>query len=194
LLIHRVISTWGAKMSENDMNNEILERIEKKAHDYEYKYHGCGQCVLQPLLEELDLPGGSTVLKTAGYTGAGIARMQNMCGALMAGVMAMGLVSGREKIEDPVFSGRIDEDSGLPMTLVIVRRFYQKFVDKYGSWICREIQESLLGRSFNLARPEEYEEFERAGGYNTCSKVVGTCARMAGEMILKMRQEMLEKE
>lgn len=88
----------------NDMDSNILDRIEKKASEYEYRYHGCGQCVLQALMEELNLPGGSTVLKTAGFNGAGIARMQHMCGALMAGIMAMwGLLPDAKISKTPSF-------------------------------------------------------------------------------------------
>ena len=119
--------------------------------------------------------------------------MQHMCGALMAGIIAMGLVAGRDKIEEPVFSGDIDQDSGLPRVLVIVRGFYQRFVGEYGSWICREVQENLLDRNYNLADPDEYKEFGNSGGYDVCSKVVGNCARLAGETILELRRE-LEKE
>jgi hypothetical protein len=47
-----------------------------------------------------------------------------------------------------------------------------------------------LGKSYNLAKPEEYKEFEKAGGYDTCSKVVGKCARLAAKTIFEMRYEM----
>jgi C_GCAxxG_C_C family probable redox protein len=174
------------------MDSDVLERIEKKAAQYEYNHHGCGQCVLLSLLEELDLPREPSILKAAGFTGAGIARMQDMCGALMAGMMAIGIVAGRGDIHDPVFSGPVEESSGLPKVLVIARRFYSRFVHQYGSWVCREIQENQMGRTYDLAIPEEYAKFEKAGGYEVCSRVAGTCARMAGETILELKRELGE--
>lgn len=77
-------------------NTELLQRIESQASYYEYHYHGCGQCVLFALQEEFKLPGGIPVFKAAGFTGAGVARTGNVCGALIASIMAMGLVAGRE--------------------------------------------------------------------------------------------------
>ena len=49
--------------------------------------------------EKLGLPNGN-VFKSASALAAGVARGGETCGALTGGVMAIGLLVGREKIED----------------------------------------------------------------------------------------------
>lgn len=40
-------------MQEKKYRDELLNKIEKEAHDYERDFHGCSRCVLKPLQ---DLP------------------------------------------------------------------------------------------------------------------------------------------
>ena len=104
--------------------------------------------------------------------------MGDSCGALTAGIMALGIVCGRENIEN---------FSELQASLAPARRLYRRFQKEFGSGLCRDIQTSRLGRFFNIADAKEYEEFERAGGYRECPKVVGKAARLAAEILLEER-------
>lgn len=175
----------------NDMLNEEinkhLNKIQEQASYYENKYHGCGQSVLLALLQQCELSDHKYVFKAAGFLGAGVARTGNMCGALLGSMIAFGLVAGREDIKAPMFAGPIDGKTQLPMSLAIVREFYSRFVDIFGSSICADIQFTLLGKSYNLASSDEYAEFIHNGGYKACSQVVGVCARMSAETILKLK-------
>ena len=42
-------------MPDNVSKEELLDRIEKEALDYEMDFHGCSRCVLKPLQDNLDL-------------------------------------------------------------------------------------------------------------------------------------------
>ncbi len=181
------------KMAKKDSKEEVLNRVERRAAAYEYEYHGCTQCVLLALQQEFNLPGGSAALKAAGFWAAGTARMGNMCGALTGTMLALGLLAGRERIEDPLYGEEIDETSGQPRRLEFARASFRRFVQEFGSWICRDIQISQFGRSFDLHNPKDNEEFEKASGHETCSKVVGKAARLAAETILEMKAEGLAK-
>ena len=169
------------------MREEILDRVERKAAAYQYEFKGCGQTILLPLQQEFDLPGGSAVLKAATFAAAGTARMGNMCGALLGGILAIGLASGRQYFGDPMYPDPqvLGETSGLPRSLELVRRFYQRFVQELGSWLCRDLQVKMLGRSYDLVNPEEYAEFLIVGS-TKCSELVGKAARLAAETILEM--------
>ena len=172
----------------NKKKNEILDRVEQRAASYQREYTVCGQTVLLALQEELSLPGGSAVIKAAGFTGLGIARMGYVCGALFGGVMAIGLASGRENFNDPIFPEPqvVDDYWQLPNSLLLVREFCQRFVQEFGSWTCRDLQIRLLGRVYELMSIEEEEAFIKVGGDKVCADMVGKTARIAAEVILKM--------
>lgn len=154
---------------------EFLDRVEKTAHDYEAKYHGCSRCVVQALLDHLKLGDGS-VFKASIPLAAGIAMKGETCGALIGGIMILGLALGSDNIEDENWMD----------SLIAGYRLFRRFEKEIGSTSCGEIQQARLGRAFNIADPEDYEEFKKAGGYVECPKVVGKAARLTAQMILEL--------
>jgi len=166
----------------------ILNRVEEKAAAYMRKYSGCGQCALLALQEELALPGGRAVIKSAGFTNLGIAMMGTTCGALLGGIMAMGLACGRENLDDPVYPQpeEVDEEYQLPKSMMLIRGFYHTFIREFGSPSCRDLQVRLFGRSFEVCVMEEEERFQLAGGHLKCVELVGKAARLAAEVILEL--------
>ena len=159
---------------------ELLDRIEKSAHDYEARYRGCSRCVMKSLLEHLKL-GDGAVFRAATPLAAGIAMRGETCGALIAGMMALGLVLASEDIEDE------------PRWMEAMRasyRLWRRFEEEIGDTSCRQIQIVRLGRAYNLADIEEYEEFIKAGACEVCSTVVGKAARLAAQMILEQSEKM----
>ncbi len=166
----------------------ILDRVEKKAAAYMYKYGGCGQCVLLALQEEFELPGGRDVIKAAGFVNLGVATMGSTCGALVGGVMAMGLACGRSDWNDSKYPQPeiVEEIYQMPQSMMTVRGFYQKFVQELGSPNCRDLQIRIFGRNFDLCILEEEERFELAGGHRKCVELVGKAARLAADAILDL--------
>lgn len=161
---------------------ELLDKIEKDARNYERKYHGCSRCTVRSLVENLDLGDGS-VVKASEPLAAGIAMRGETCGALLGGLLVLGLsTAGEEMIEiDP-------EDETTLVPLATGYNLCRKVEEKIGSTLCHEIQEMKVGRSFNMTDPEEYEEFKKAGGYEVCPKIVGKIARMTAELILDKQE------
>lgn len=51
-------------MQEKKYRDELLNKIEKEAHDYERDFHGCSRCVLKPLQDHLNL-GDEASLKAS---------------------------------------------------------------------------------------------------------------------------------
>lgn len=69
------------------------------------------------------------------------------------------------------------------------QKLYDKFVEKYGSPLCKDVQKKIFGRSFNLLDPKDYTEFEKAGGHiDKCPSVLGNAARWAAEIILDLKK------
>jgi C_GCAxxG_C_C family probable redox protein len=151
---------------------ELLNRIEETAYAYEHDYHGCSQCVLLALQEHLKI-GNEATFRAASPLAAGVALMGDSCGALLGGMMALGLAFGREKVED---------FGALAMSALKARALYARFQQEFGSCLCRDVMAAQLGRFYDLAT--EYEGFQEAGGYERCPRVVSKTARMAAELIL----------
>jgi C_GCAxxG_C_C family probable redox protein len=158
---------------------EILDRIEKSAYECEKEYHGCSRCTLRALEEHLELRDGSA-LKAATPLAGGIAMMGETCGALLGALIAIGLATA---------SDHLDNEAAFMTAMASGYRFYRQFEKEFGSAVCRDIQKERFGRSFNFADAEQYQAFQEAGGYEECPKVAAKAARLAGEFILELGEE-----
>jgi hypothetical protein len=83
---------------------KILDRIAKAAYDNDRAYEGCTRCVLAALQDHLHLldddKACGAVLKASTALAAGVARRGETCGALTGAIMAVGLVTGGERLDD----------------------------------------------------------------------------------------------
>ena len=71
---------------------------------------------------------------------------------------------------------------------MMVKKLHDRFVEQYGSCRCYDIQKHLMGRTFNLYDTSELEKAIEAEMFVHCSKVAGTAARLATELILEERE------
>ena len=161
-------------MTEKQSRDALLDAIEKAAHDIERDFHGCSRCVLKPLQDHLKI-GDNLSLKASTPLAAGVALRGETCGAILGGLLAIGMVTAGEDFKDA---------NALTNSLASGFRFARKVEKAFGTTNCTRIQTDRLGQFYSLADPEQYEAFIHAGGYDTCSEVVGKVARMAAEFIL----------
>jgi C_GCAxxG_C_C family probable redox protein len=169
-------------------DKELIQRVSRKAHEYD-KYSGCSQSVLLSLQEEFG-NGNNESFKSATVFGGGVGYQGETCGALIGALMALGLVIGREKIEDTE-TYRVAMKSATE----ICNRFKEELQSQLGfsqsltSNLCKEIQQNLYGRSFNMTNEEDYQAFLDAGGHSDkgCPRVCAIAAQVAAEKILQIR-------
>jgi C_GCAxxG_C_C family probable redox protein len=153
----------------------LLSRIEKTAHDYEKEFHGCSRCVFKALQDHMDI-GDNISLKASTLFAAGVAMRSETCGALLGGLMALGIVTSSEKFED---------EEALTKSLSAGFRLAKRVEKEFGSTNCAKIQTNKLGKFYNIADTEQYQAFIEAGGYVECPKVAGKIARITGEFIFE---------
>ncbi len=171
------------------MVDEVLvEEIRRRALFYD-KYSGCSQSVLLALQEGLGV-GDVQSLKAATAFAGGMARRGESCGALVGALMGLSLEEGREKLEDlPKLQGMITD--GFALSNEFMRRLEKEYGMKkpLTSTLCRDLQQAIYGRSWNLADPAQRTDFINSGGHgdNGCLKVCGVAAEVAAEMILSKR-------
>jgi len=163
---------------------ETLDRIEEAAGGCLVEMHGCARCTLMAIADNMDFgtPESIDNALRAGITlSGGIAGTRNHCGALVGGIMAIGIVG----ITD---SPRVPNNEQKTSATAVSKAFYRRFEREIGHSQCRDIRDAALGRPFDTSDPDEVRKYQEAGGVEMCRKVVGKGARMAAEMIMEMQR------
>jgi len=164
----------------SDNIESIKEEAYKAGFEFEKRFHGCAQCAVGALYEVFPELRNEDVFRSAGGLGGGVGlTCKGHCGALSGGVKVLSQMYGRElnEIEDPEKKRAIAAKLG--------EQLAQRFLDAYGTVICEEIQHNVMGRSFSLLDPDDYQAFEEHGGHSkACPSVVGKGVQWAAEMII----------
>jgi C_GCAxxG_C_C family probable redox protein len=157
--------------------DEILIKAFELGKKYEQKCTGCAQTAIAAIFESLGI-WNEDVFKSASGLADGLGLTgDGSCGALVGASMVIGYLYGRGK-ED-------FEDMYKPMkSYTLVKKLHDKYVKKYGSCRCYDVQENFMGRTFNLWNADEMKEAFKSGMMNHCSSLVGKIAKMATEIIL----------
>jgi C_GCAxxG_C_C family probable redox protein len=105
----------------------------------------CSQAVLAAFSEDYGLPRETALRISQGF-GAGVARTAEMCGALSGGIMAIGLKHGRT---------RADDDDGRERTYALVLELLNRFRNRHGSLLCRDLLGCDIGTTEGRQRSRE---------------------------------------
>jgi C_GCAxxG_C_C family probable redox protein len=164
-------------MSEKSVQ-QIAETAGRLAAEYEKTCTGCGQSAVAGLLDALEIDSDD-VFKAASGVADGIGLTgDGSCGALTGCSMVIGLVLGRERKDH--------RDMMKPMrSYLLCKELHGDFIRQYGSCRCHDIQERLMGRTYDLLDPEQLQEAFKGGMLEHCSRVCGRAARLTAEMILR---------
>jgi C_GCAxxG_C_C family probable redox protein len=156
---------------------EILEKAYRLGKVYEKKCTGCAQTAIAAIFEALVI-WNEDVFKAASGLADGLGLTgDGSCGALVGGSMVIGYLYGRGKDEF--------EDMNRPMkSYAMVKKLHDKYVKKYGTCRCHDVQTKLVGRSFNLWDADELKQAFKSGMMEHCSDLVGNIARLTTKIIL----------
>lgn len=157
------------------MSTEQLHAmLDQRASQVMQQSHNCAQSTFYVLSEQFGL-GGDEVLKALTPL-PGMAERGETCGAITGALMAMGMIYGRD---------RLDDWEKYRKALVPTNKFCGQFQEALGSTLCCQIQEQAFGQSFNLMDPEQLRAFQRAGATDRCTKVVQKACRLAADIIVE---------
>lgn len=157
------MTTKNTKRSPEQFRKEARER----AYRYECDFHGCSQAVLRTFQELLDMED-ELLLKAAAPLCAGLG-MGKSCGALAAGVMVLGMVHGRARMEEEL-GGLM---KGFMLAQALVRRFEQEF----GTTVCQEIS------GVDWTDMQAVTQFFSASAAEKACEVAGTTAEMVADIL-----------
>lgn len=161
---------------------ELLQEAYDKGREYEKECTGCAQTVIAGIFDTLDIRN-EDVFKAASGLADGIGLTGNgTCGALTGGAMVLSYLYGRDYDNFSDMYAAMD-------SYMLAKKLHDRFVEKYGSPRCFDIQEDIFGRTFDLYDSEELEEAFNEGMDEECSKLVGNTARLTVEIILEEESE-----
>jgi C_GCAxxG_C_C family probable redox protein len=167
------------------INVDRIERVKRNALEKDF-LSGCSQSVLGAIQEEFAI-GNIDSFKAATVLSGGVVRTGETCGAIIGALLALGLVIGRERMEDfDAYQGAMKVGSEVRDKFMKELKTQFDFQEELESTLCRHIQEKIYGRSFNLADDKDRQAFLDAGGHSEtgCPKVCGIAAQVVAEKIM----------
>ncbi len=163
-------------MNTDENQAEMSEHLAQRAKEILMESGNCAQTSFAVLQEEFNLDGGEVLRALTPFPG--IALRGETCGAVVGSLMALGLVYGRDDLQD--WPGYI-------ASLRPSRKFCARFEEEHGSTLCANILEVKLGRSYDLADRVQALEYASAGGAAACGEVVAKAVEIAAEVIKQKR-------
>jgi C_GCAxxG_C_C family probable redox protein len=149
-------------------------RLAKKVNESLHRSKNCAQTSFEILQDEFNLEDGAILKALTPFPG--IALRGETCGAVIGCLMALGMVYGRDNLDD--YKGYI---ASLPPC----RRFCRRFEEENGGTTCAVILQTKMGRSYDLADRTEALKYALARGEKTCGKVIASAVQIASEIIMK---------
>ncbi len=154
---------------------EVLDRVQLRAEEYEYLTHSCAKGSALALMEEFGL--GNWVITRAMSPFPGFGMSGGICGGFTGSLIAIGLFFGSDDPEDHEATGR---------TMTAARNFITQFKEELGTISCPELQEEVIfGRYMDpRASRENFAAFQKAHGFEKCALPPGVGARLAAAVML----------
>jgi C_GCAxxG_C_C family probable redox protein len=139
-----------------------IDRIRQKAEDY-YRRGDfyCSEAIVKTIREEFHLPVSEDVVKMASGFPVGIGGAGCVCGAVVGGVMALGLFFGRTA----------PGDDRVKKAMALAQELHDRFKEKHKRTCCR-----WLTRGMTLGSPEHMEQ---------CISFTGEVAEETARIILR---------
>lgn len=156
----------------------LFDKIEKEARDNEILYWGCSQAVLGALQRYIEL-GNCEAFKAASALAGGVGKAREVCGALLGGVLAIGLAYGRDKFEN---GKNAQEQPAYLEAMLRSARLCERFKETFGNLRCSDVKVFVRGDDYkNYTR---FNTLESLQDHDKCADVTGPAARLAVEVML----------
>jgi len=162
----------------NMSREEVLQKAYEIAFNYERDLGNCPQCMLATMHDIFGIGDDEAYKAATGFAGGGALAGDGTCGALVGGIMAIGLVLGRD-------SEGHKSRKGAGRAYKAAKKLHDRFAEEFGGVVCRDVQKKIFGRSFNLLDRNDYKKFEEMGGHtDKCTSVVGKAAMWTADILL----------
>jgi C_GCAxxG_C_C family probable redox protein len=157
-------------------SRDVVDGLDEKVAKYLAISMNCAQTSFIVLKEQFNLDDGAILKALTPFPG--IALRGETCGAVIGSMMALGLLYGRETLDD---------EQGFLASLSPARKFCYRFEQELGSTMCGNILEAKFGKRYNLADPAQVAEWQAAGALDTCTAVVRSAVRTAARIMMEKK-------
>ncbi len=131
--------------------------------------YNCAQSVLSSFCEDLKIDRDKALKMACGF-GAGMARKEEVCGAVTGGIIVIGAKYGR---------GENDDRTATEKTYAKTRELMDLFAERHGSFICRK-----LLKGCELTTEEGQKQFKENDLLNkTCKPCVQSVVEILESII-----------
>lgn len=156
----------------------LTEKARKLGREHMSIYRGCAQTTLLAIADTLNMDISEDLYKAM----IGLSSLSGGCGGICGATAAISLRYGvpRGDFESDSEASRLVYTKILN-TVKIVR---DKMSEKYGGFLCCDIQRELFGRPYDLTVPEERDAFSEEPVYEKCPHVTEDAAGWTVEAIL----------
>ena len=138
----------------------------QKAEDLFHFGYNCAQAVVLAYADVMEVDEG-VLSQLSAPLGGGVGRLREVCGAVSGGVMVISMLTGLDTLVP-------EEKSRL---YALEREFAEKFKDRAGSYICRDlIERHPHGDTHNSQKP-------------ACQQLVGLAVELVEETLLHLDGE-----
>lgn len=165
-----------------DANLEAaLDTMEKNAVAAQLRDDACARSTMYGLKTYFPFITDEIVAATLSLIGgAGIS--SGSCGAFTSGLLAVGLKYNPLLAEESTAAGLAKKEKAMGKIFA----FRDAFIKEFGTTMCPEIHKLIFGRSFNLLRDQERDDFLSIPDHaQKCSQVVAKAVRMAAGIIFE---------
>ena len=131
-------------------------------------------------MQNFGLEDKATFMAATGLSGGFGRTGENACGTLTAGVMVIGLIYGRDKLE------KSGESKDYLETMRRSGLLCDRFISEFGSTKCHDIQLKMYGKAWDMRNPDVYQDMrDTFNKDNKCAVVTGRAAELAAEVIFE---------
>jgi len=154
---------------------EILDRVQRRAEEYNFIFKNCAQGTALALMEEFGLGNMEIIKALTPFPGVG--GTGEICGGITGSLITFGLYFGSDD--------RLDYEA-MNETIMTSQKFMAFFEGEIGHLYCADILEMvILGHRLNPGESEEaMVAFTKEKGFEKCGLAPGIGARLAAEFII----------
>jgi C_GCAxxG_C_C family probable redox protein len=148
--------------------DHFTDDIYKRIFEMEIKYHGCSQVIVKSFLDVFEEDNPLVTMVSSPFA-AGMALTGNNCGALIGGLMVLGMVYGRREVKEGM--------EGLLLGIRPMRKLVKHFESKHHHLNCRDLTR------VDMANPQEATAYFKTGGLEKCATMMAQTGVFVAGMI-----------